>query len=150
MWVKSKCCFSCLRFQDTLKVLVWFLTINNNFKLLTGYWSIHYRCKCPVSSRLGPLGLQNQLITRLSQREPLTVCRPLGSVRVCQVNEKTNGASPYQWCFSIVVMHLLRRHEGINSLQRFSLYNKRKQGLSLLQQVCVCVCVAILTHTGGV
>lgn len=26
--------------------------------------------------------------------------------RVCQVNEKTNGASPYHWCLSIVLIYL--------------------------------------------
>lgn len=31
----------------------------------------------------------------------------MGSVRLCQVNEKTNGASPYQLCFCIVVIYLL-------------------------------------------
>lgn len=37
----------------------------------------------------------------------LNECIGLGLCRVCQVNEKTNGASPYQWCFSIVVIYLL-------------------------------------------
>lgn len=37
----------------------------------------------------------------------LNECIGLGLCRVCQVNEKTNGASPYQWCLSIVAIYLL-------------------------------------------
>lgn len=37
----------------------------------------------------------------------LNECMGLRLCRVCQVNEKTNGASPYQWCLSIVLIYLL-------------------------------------------
>lgn len=37
----------------------------------------------------------------------LNECLGLGLTRVCQVNEKTNGASPYHRCLSIVLIYLL-------------------------------------------
>lgn len=37
----------------------------------------------------------------------LNECVGLRLCGVCQVNEKTNGASPYQWCLSIVLIYLL-------------------------------------------
>lgn len=36
----------------------------------------------------------------------LNECMGLRLSRVCQVNEKTNGASPYHWCLSIVLIYL--------------------------------------------
>lgn len=69
----------------------------------------------------------------------LNECIGLGLCRVCQVNEKTNGASPYQWCLSIVVIYLLTDTDVSTNCRVLAV---KVFGRDFhCGYLCVCVCV---------
>lgn len=69
----------------------------------------------------------------------LNECIGLGLCRVCQVNEKTNGASPYQWCLSIVVIYLLTDTDVSTNYRVLAV---KVFGRDFHCGYCVCVCVS--------